>query len=336
VQRLQRRVLQVVAVTGLAPQPGASHRSAAAALAADLEDEQSPLGQEVAAFVEGFKRSSEAAALQLEAAAAAGTAGVAVAVAEEEGAGAEPADDDALPDAPRSAAEVALAEHAARALDFESRLLDVVYGDGRAWAVEAEAEAEGEPPAGSLAVLELLQRAYLPKIEPQLRRLHARARAPRAEALRTTLHALRLRHPELIGLREALVSSSGGGGSSGEGGAPCSTILEASWLYGEAAEALKALPAERTAVGKVRVLKAAMEHIVKATAGRCDELSADDLVPLVTLVLVACRVDHLEFESFLLDEVLAEMLTGGHEGYAVCTVQVSIAFLRHLQLTPSE
>ena len=320
VQRLQRRVLQVVAVTGLAEHPSAAPRDAAAALAADLEDVQSPLGSEVSAFVQDFKRSSEAALLQLEAAADAGTGGLA-----EAGAEAAPADDGM--EAPRSAAEVALAEHAARALDFESRLLDVVYGDGRAQAVEAQ--TAGEPPAGSLAVLDVLQRAYLPRIEPQLRALHARARGARAEALRTTLHALRLRHPELIGLREALVSASGGG-------APCSTVLEASWLYGEATEALKALPAERTAVGKVRVLKAAMEHIVKATAGRVAELSADDLVPLVTLVLVASRLDHLEFESFLLEEVLSEMLTGGHEGYAVCTVQVSLGFLRHLEVTPSE
>ena len=88
---------------------------------------------------------------------------------------------------------------------------------------------------------------------------------------------------------------------------------------------------------KVRVLKAAMEHLVRATAGRCDELSADDLVPLVTLVLVACSpyVEQLDFEAFLLDDVLTEALTGGHEGYAVCTVQVAIGFLRHLQLQPA-
>ena len=35
-------------------------------------------------------------------------------------------------------------------------------------------------------------------------------------------------------------------------GVPCSTVLEASWIYSEATEALKTLPATRTTVGKER------------------------------------------------------------------------------------
>ena len=80
------------------------------------------------------------------------------------------------------------------------------------------------------------------------------------------------------------------------------------------------------------MLVKATERIVAATAGRCDELSADDLVPLVTLAFVACRVEQLEFEAFMLDDMLSDMLTGGHEGYCVCTTSVAISFLRQLQL----
>ena len=63
-------------------------------------------------------------------------------------------------------------------------------------------------------------------------------------------------------------------------------------------------------------------------------MSADDLVPLVTLVLVVCRLDALtlEYELFLLDEVLPDALAGGQEGYCVCTAQVAVSFLRQLQL----
>ena len=39
------------------------------------------------------------------------------------------------------------------------------------------------------------------------------------------------------------------------------------------------------------MLIGATERLVAGTAGRCDALSADDLVPLVTLALVACKLE---------------------------------------------
>ena len=72
-------------------------------------------------------------------------------------------------------------------------------------------------------------------------------------------------------------------------GVPRCSVLEASWLYSEGAERLDELPRAPTVAAKVRVLIGATERLVAATAGRCDELSADDLVPLVSLALVASR-----------------------------------------------
>ena len=71
----------------------------------------------------------------------------------------------------------------------------------------AQAEAEGQ--SADLALLALLQHAYQPAITPSLRALHAAARGARAEALRRTRGALRVRHPEVVGLREAMVSAHG-------------------------------------------------------------------------------------------------------------------------------
>ena len=43
----------------------------------------------------------------------------------------------------------------------------------------------------------------------------------------------------------------------------------------------------------------------------------------------------LDFELFLLEELLPDALAGGQEGYCVCTVQVATCFLRQLQLPPT-
>lgn len=60
-------------------------------------------------------------------------------------------------------------------------------------------------------------------------------------------------------------------------------------------------------------------------------------VPLVSLALVACRLEPLDlgFELFLLEEMLPDALAGGQEGYCVCTLQVATCFLRQLQLPPT-
>ena len=120
-------------------------------------------------------------------------------------------------------------------------------------------------------------------------------------------------------------------------GVPRCSVLEASWLYSEGAERLDELPRAPTVAAKVRVLIGATERLGAATAGRCDELSADDLVPLVSLALVACRLEplDLDFELFLLEEMLPDALAGGQEGYCVCTLQVATCFLRQLQLPPT-
>ena len=57
-------------------------------------------------------------------------------------------------------------------------------------------------------------------------------------------------------------------------------------------------------------------------------------MPLVSLGLVACRLEplDLDFELFLLEEMLPDALAGGQEGYCVCTLQVATCFLRQLQL----
>jgi len=57
----------------------------------------------------------------------------------------------------------------------------------------------------------------------------------------------------------------------------------------------------------------------------------------VTLALVACRLEalNLDFELFLLEELLPDVLAAGQEGYCVCTVQVATCFLRQLQMSPA-
>ena len=70
---------------------------------------------------------------------------------------------------------------------------------------------------------------------------------------------------------------------------------------------------------------------MQATKGRCEELSADDLVPLLTLALVASRAD-VAFEGYVLDELLPDLLASGKESYCVCTLQVALGFLREVQV----
>ena len=220
--------------------------------------------------------------------------------------------------------EMALQEMAGRILAFEGNLLEMCYVHGRAAEVAAQAEAAGQ--SADVVLLNLLQRTFQPKIEPALRKLHAAARITQGERLGATCSSLLLLNPATIGLRQELVSSEE---------EPCYTVLGASWIYAEAINELQTLPKAPTVAAKVKVLIRATERLVSATASRCrHELSADDLVPLVTLALVACRLGTLaiDFELFLLDELLSEALAEGQEGYCVCTVQVAASFLRQLRL----
>ena len=69
---------------------------------------------------------------------------------------------------------------------------------------------------------------------------------------------------------------------------------------------------------------------MKASTSRVSELSADDLVPLLTLVLVACRLETLALDAFLLDACLSDVLCSGREEDVVCTMQVAVGFLREV------
>ena len=88
------------------------------------------------------------------------------------------------------------------------------YVHGRAAEVAAQAVAAGQ--SSDVALLSLLQRAYQPKIEPALRKLHDVARTARGERLGVTRSRLLLLHPTTIGLRQELVSSEE---------EPCYTVL---------------------------------------------------------------------------------------------------------------
>lgn len=72
-----------------------------------------------------------------------------------------------------------------------------------------------------------------------------------------------------------------------------------------------------------------------ATKGRCAELSADDLVPLLTLVLVAARID-VSFEAYALCELLPDLIATGRESYCVCTMQVALGFLSAYGAEPED
>ena len=61
---------------------------------------------------------------------------------------------------------------------------------------------------------------------------------------------------------------------------------QASWRYVDAVTALARLDGTPTVVGKLRCLVDATTALAAASSA---ELSADDLVPLFTLLLVTCR-----------------------------------------------
>ena len=113
----------------------------------------------------------------------------------------------------------------------------------------------------------------------------------------------------------------------------CATsVIEASWLYGDAVDAIGRLQEEGTVAGKLSRLSEAFEAIVVASADRTSEgLSADDLVPLLTLAIVPARLD-IGFEVFVLDALLSDLLSSGRESYCACTLAVSLGFLRGVAL----
>jgi hypothetical protein len=243
---LTRRVSQVGGVVAAAAFACGDYMAqpagAAEVLAAELVDPRTALGGAVAAFVEQFVRFCAACEDKRrlrppQRQPPPQEAGV-------EAAGAEKAEEveAEVEEVVVTAEEAALQEAVGRALSFEAELLELCYAHGRALEVAAQAEAEGQ--SADLALLALLQRAYQPAITHSLRALHAAARAARADALRCTRGALRVRHPEVIGLREELVSAHG---------VPRCSVLEASWLYSDGTERLDALPRAATVAAKVRV-----------------------------------------------------------------------------------
>lgn len=110
--------------------------------------------------------------------------------------------------------------------------------------------------------------------------------------------------------------------------------VEATWLYAEAVDELSKLSTTPTVAGKLGVLAAVVEALVRATRGRCEELSADDLVPLMVLAFVGARVGEgvLAFEAFVLDECVTGVVSFGKESYCACTAAVALGFLRQLRL----
>ena len=106
-------------------------------------------------------------------------------------------------------------------------------------------------------------------------------------------------------------------------------------MYTDAVDCLSELPSEVSVAGKLRRLSSVLALLVAATKGRLkpdDGLSADDLVPLLTLVLVTARVDDLDFEGFVLDEMLNDAVVAGKESYCACTLQVALGFLREVKV----
>ena len=101
----------------------------------------------------------------------------------------------------------------------------------------------------------------------------------------------------------------------------------------DAIDALALLPSEATVAGKLSKLAQAFEALVTATRDRCSEgLSADDLVPLLTLGLVAARID-VCFEGFVLDALLSDVLASGRESYCACTLAVALSFMRSVDVS---
>ena len=178
-----------------------------------------------------------------------------------------------------------------------------------------------------VAVLDAVEMAFMPQCLELMRPLHARARAKALAKLGATRRGLRLAHPSVIGLRQGLVVD-------GEG-VPCTTVLEASWLYGDAIDHLSR-PAARA---DRRRAPAPPRRLARGVCRRDarpgkDGLSADDLVPLLTLALVTGRSDGFGFEGFLLDEMLPDVVSSGRESYCACTFAVALGFL-HAVETPS-
>ena len=246
-------------------------------------------------------------------------------------------------------AERALAEAVSSIVTFETALLDALYTAGLAQPVEAA--GRGAPPPAGTAVSEgpavaaetvgggcdegggllrlawLVEQSFMPRCLELLRPLYQRARGAADEALRQTRQALRLRHPEVLGLREPLLLS---------GGVPSATVLEASWLYSDAVDALLAIGTERTVAGKLVRLSRVLEAFVGATRGcLSDGLSADDLVPLLTLVLVVSRAE-IGFEGFVLDALTCDLVASGsgRASYCAVTLAVALGFLREVQQSP--
>ena len=206
-------------------------------------------------------------------------------------------------------------------LAFETSLLEALYAAGIAQPIE-QTVAGGN--SGLMLLLRTVEGSFMPRCLELLKPLHARVRRSAAAKLNATRQALRLRHPEVLGLRESLVVS---------GGVPCTTVLEVSWLYGDAVDAMTNLPNEPTVAGKLATLARAFEALVVATRERCGEgLSADDLVPLLTLTLVASRIDLVAFEGFVVDELLSDVVASGREAYCACTLAVALGFLRTVEL----
>ena len=79
-------------------------------------------------------------------------------------------------------------------------------------------------------------------------------------------------------------------------------------------------------------------HAFKAYGVRddCGEgLSADDLVPLLTLTLVVARTD-VGFEGWLLDALVSDVLSQGKESYCACTFAVAHGFLEQVQVAAQQ
>ena len=133
-------------------------------------------------------------------------------------------------------------------------------------------------------------------------------------------------------------------------GALCITAARATWgrartrgcgdSLGSSSEVLPQPLSQRCPRGadasspSASALAAVVEALVRATRGRCEELSADDLVPLMVLAFVGARVGEgvLAFEAFVLDECVTGVVSFGKESYCACTAAVALGFLRQLRL----
>lgn len=199
--------------------------------------------------------------------------------------------------------------------EFESSLLEALYDVGVAQPIEAD--------GGLICLVLAVESVFMPHCLERLRELHAIARRSASIRLQANRQAVRMVHPEVIGLIEPLVASAG---------APATTVVEATWLYMEACEELSAMDAETTIAAKLSRLVRVVEVLVQETQARCSELAADDLVPLMTLALVGARLPDLSFTAFVLENMLPSILEMGRESYCACTASVALGFLAELSL----